>query len=411
MCPPSLPKHTQDHTGLFTTTGHRSSYTTLLGALECQSERRKLVSFCCAPTVTRELVGLLLCTLQHCSMKRGCLQTCQAARSQLTRLQNLTLLHLTRLSYAKQLCQRRILVDPAFLSAELRYIPVKASNIYETWRQGYRRWWQWTTRWIGDVAIPLFDNIPPCLLETQLAPVSQKRLLCHASFWLQFGQAARLDTLLWKYWKHSAAWTNPESCSIANWLRQSRFSGLYRTRLKSWVNWEFQGEESLTYLTWDRNWFSDSVSAFASPLHLRQESESKDSRRISFSATRLAAVNPKRSTDASAAHIGPRGAKAAGMGRVVNLLAQNMKQIIAIHSKYTWIHMIVWWKPGKKTHYKKQLKNSDRVTPGKHARKPEQERRGMTPSEHLVESCQTSCHKFQADWPSPVSDAGTHRPP
>jgi hypothetical protein len=43
--------------------------------------------------------------------------------------------------------------------------------------------------------------------------------------------------------------------------------------------------------------------------------------------------------------------------------------------------MIVWWKPGKKTHYKKQLKNSDPVTPGKkHARKPEQERRlGMGP--------------------------------
>ena len=74
--------------------------------------------------------------------------------------------------------------------------------------------------------------------------------------------------------------------------------------------------------------------------------------------------------------------------------------------------MIVWWKPGKKTHYKKQLKNNDHVTPGKHAGKPEQERRGMTPSEHLVESCQASCHKFQTDWPSPVSDAaGTHRPP
>ena len=36
---------------------------------------------------------------------------------------------------------------------------------------------------------------------------------------------------------------------------------------------------------------------------------------------------------------------------------------------------------GKETHYKKQLKNSDPVTPGKkHARKPEQERRlGMGP--------------------------------
>ena len=122
MCPPSLPKHTQDHTGLFTSTGHRSSYTTLLGALECQSERRKLDSFCCAPTVTCELVGLLLCTLQHCSMKKGCLQTCQAAPLATDHLQNLTLPHLTRLSYAKQLCQRRILVDPAFLSAELRYI-------------------------------------------------------------------------------------------------------------------------------------------------------------------------------------------------------------------------------------------------------------------------------------------------
>ena len=67
MCPPSLPKHTQDSS---TSTGHRSSYTTLLGALECQSERRKLDSFCCAPTVTCELVGLLLYTLQHCSMKK-----------------------------------------------------------------------------------------------------------------------------------------------------------------------------------------------------------------------------------------------------------------------------------------------------------------------------------------------------
>ena len=65
MCPP-LPKHIQDS---FTSTGHRSSYTTLLGA-ECQSERRKLDSFCCAPTVTCELVGLLLYTLQHCSMKK-----------------------------------------------------------------------------------------------------------------------------------------------------------------------------------------------------------------------------------------------------------------------------------------------------------------------------------------------------
>ena len=66
MCPP-LPKHIQDS---FTRTGHRSSYTTLLGAFESQSERRKLDSFCCAPTVTCELVGLLLYTLQHCSMKK-----------------------------------------------------------------------------------------------------------------------------------------------------------------------------------------------------------------------------------------------------------------------------------------------------------------------------------------------------
>ena len=114
MCPPSLPKHIQDS---FTSTGHRSSYTTLLGALECQSERRKLDSFCCAPTVTCELVGLLLCTLQHCSMKKGCLQKCQAARSQLTSLQDFTLPHSTRLSYAKQLCQKRI---PAFPSFEFR---------------------------------------------------------------------------------------------------------------------------------------------------------------------------------------------------------------------------------------------------------------------------------------------------
>ena len=114
MCPPSLPKHTQDSS---TSTGHRSSYTTLLGALECQSERRKLDSFCCAPTVTCELVGLLLCTLQHCSMKKGCLQKCQAARSQLTSLQDFTLPHSTRLSYAKQLCQKRI---PAFPSFEFR---------------------------------------------------------------------------------------------------------------------------------------------------------------------------------------------------------------------------------------------------------------------------------------------------
>ena len=93
MCPP-LPKHIHDS---FTSTGHRSSYTTLLGA-ECQSERRKLDSFCCAPTVTCELVGLLLYTLQHCSMKKGCLQKCQAAPSQLTSVQNFTLPHLTRLS-------------------------------------------------------------------------------------------------------------------------------------------------------------------------------------------------------------------------------------------------------------------------------------------------------------------------
>ena len=66
--PTFTPKtHIQDS---FTSTGQRSSYTTLLGALECQSERRKLDSFCCAPTVTCELVGLLLYTLQHCSMKK-----------------------------------------------------------------------------------------------------------------------------------------------------------------------------------------------------------------------------------------------------------------------------------------------------------------------------------------------------
>ena len=95
MCPPSLPKHTQDSS---TSTGHRSSYTTLLGALECQSERRKLDSFCCAPTVTCELVGLLLYTLQHCSMQKDVFKSAKAARSQLTSLQNLTLPHLTRLS-------------------------------------------------------------------------------------------------------------------------------------------------------------------------------------------------------------------------------------------------------------------------------------------------------------------------
>ena len=287
MCPPSLPKHTQDHTGLFTSTGHRSSYTTLLPCLARWSANLREESWTRFVVLQLSLVRFSVSYFALCSIaawKKRCLQTCQAAGSQVTSLQNLTLPHLTRLSYAKQLCQRRILIDPAFLPAELRNIPVKASNIDETWRKGYRSWWQWTTPWIGDVAIQLFDNIPPCLLETQLAPGSQKRFLCHASIWLQFGQAARLDTLLWKFWKHSAAWTNPESCSIANWLRQSRFSGLYRTRLRPWVNWEFQLEESLT---WDRNWFSDSVSAFASPLHLRQESESKDSRQISFSATRL----------------------------------------------------------------------------------------------------------------------------
>ena len=81
------------------------------------------------------LVRLSVSYFALCSIaawKKGCLQTCQAAGSQLTSLQNLTLPHLTRLSYAKQLCQRRILVDPAFLSADLRNIPLKASNIYET---------------------------------------------------------------------------------------------------------------------------------------------------------------------------------------------------------------------------------------------------------------------------------------
>ena len=109
--------HSQNTYRILLQAGQRSSYTTLLGALECQSERRKLDSFCCAPTVTCELVGLLLCTLQHCSMKKGCLQKCQAARSQLTSLQDFTLPHSTRLSYAKQLCQKRI---PAFPSFEFR---------------------------------------------------------------------------------------------------------------------------------------------------------------------------------------------------------------------------------------------------------------------------------------------------
>ena len=62
MCPPSLPTHTLDSS---TSTGHKSSYTTLLGAFECQSERRKLDLCCCSPTVTCEFVSLLFCTLQH----------------------------------------------------------------------------------------------------------------------------------------------------------------------------------------------------------------------------------------------------------------------------------------------------------------------------------------------------------
>ena len=84
-CAHHSPKHIQDS---FTSTGHRSSYTTLLGA-ECQSERRKLDSFCCAPTVTCELVGLLLYTLQHCSMKKDVFKSAKLLARKLTSVQKL----------------------------------------------------------------------------------------------------------------------------------------------------------------------------------------------------------------------------------------------------------------------------------------------------------------------------------
>ena len=139
-------------------------------------------------------------------------------------------------------------------------------------------------------------------------------------------------------------------------------TGLYRTRLRPWVNWEFQGEDSLT-------WDSDSVSpwAFASPLHLRfQESESKDSRRISFSATRLAAVNPKRSSDQRmrrhTSGLAPRGQGRWDGSSCESAGPKQIQQIIAIHSKYTWI--LKWSFGGKCGNRERKHKNSEPVTQG-----------------------------------------------